>query len=185
MIEGFKSFDLQTSKTPQVTIHGVHAGSGPPLLLLHGFPQTHIIWRKVAPQLKQHYSVIATDLRGYGASSKPEALGPTDHRLMAKSALAADCASVMKQLGCSSYFVCGHDRGARVAHKLCVDSPEQVKKVMLLDICPTKAMYESTNMMLAKAYWHWFFFIQPSPLPEKVCVPIAVDLRKRALTFCT
>ena len=121
------------------------------------------MWHKVAdsPALLEKYTVILFDLRGYGASSKPPGLEP-----YVKSEMAKDCIVVMRHFGFESFFVCAHDRGARVAHKLCVDYPKAVSKVMLLDICPTLAMYQSTNFEFAKAYFHWFLLIQPSPLPE-------------------
>ena len=159
--------DFQPFTVPvntRVNIRGWQAGSGPALLLLHGFPQCHLIWHKVAEQLSQHYTVIAPDLRGYGSSSKPEA--DDKHKEYSKSTMAHDIFVVMKHLGHAKYYVCGHDRGGRVAHKLCVDYPDHVLKVMFLDIAPTLAMYEATNQLFATAYWHWFFLIQPSPFPE-------------------
>lgn len=164
MFDGFKSFDIDVE--PGVSIHGIQSGSGPPLLLLHGFPQTHHIWHRVAPQLTADYTVVAIDLRGYGASSKPQ--GSSSHVEYAKSTMARDCVAIMKHLGYGEFFVCSHDRGARVAHKLCVDYPDAVKKVIFLDICPTLAMYSQTSQAFASAYWHWFFLIQPPPFPEKM-----------------
>ena len=168
LFPGFETFDIPVKS--DISIHGLQAGSGPPLLLLHGFPQTHAIWHKVAIRLKAQYAVVMIDLRGYGASSKPSAIdsGPADHRLYAKSAMAQDCAIVMSRLGYDSFYLCGHDRGGRVAHKLCVDHPNRVRKVMILDICPTRAMYEATDKSFAYAYWHWFFLTQPAPFPEKI-----------------
>lgn len=166
---GFEPFDI--SVEPKIDIHGIRGGSGPPLLLLHGFPQTHLIWYKVAPQLSSKYTLIIIDIRGYGASSKPSINyeeHPSDHRLYAKSAMAQDCAFLMTRLGYDTFFVCGHDRGGRIAHKLCVDHPARVRKCMILDICPTKAMYEATNMHFAHAYWHWFFLTQAAPFPERL-----------------
>ena len=166
---GFHAFDI--SVEPNIVIHGVRAGSGLPLLLLHGFPQTHLIWHKVADKLTSKYTLLIIDIRGYGASSKPSVNyeeDPSDHKLYTKSAMARDCATLMTKLGYTSFFVCGHDRGGRIAHKLCVDHPARVRKCMVLDICPTKAMYEATNMRFAHAYWHWFFLTQPAPFPEKL-----------------
>lgn len=166
---GFEVFDV--SVAPEILIHGVYGGSGPPLLLIHGFPQTHLIWHKVAPQLTSKYTIIVIDIRGYGASSKPHVdyeRKPSDHKLYAKSAMAEDCATLMTKLGHDSFFVCGHDRGGRIAHKMCVNYPGKVRKCMVLDICPTKAMYEKTNMQFAQAYFHWFFLTQPPPFPEKL-----------------
>lgn len=166
MFEGFEPISIKTSSSPEVIISGLKSNSTanpdlPALLLLHGFPQTHHIWHRVAPRLTSAYNVVLLDLRGYGASSKPE-----DVSCYAKSAMARDCAAVMEQLGHASFYVCAHDRGARVAHKLCVDYPDRVTRAIFLDICPTLAMYESTNFDFAKAYFHWYFLIQPSPLPE-------------------
>jgi len=163
MFEGFEIFSTVTQLDPLVEIHGIKGGSGPALLLLHGFPQTHHIWHGVAAELSSQFTIIAIDLRGYGASSKPSGV---DNYV--KSAMARDCTTVMEQLGYSSYFICAHDRGARVAHKLLVDFPHRVKKAIFLDICPTLAMYTKTNFDFAKAYFHWFFLIQKSPMPENM-----------------
>ena len=138
----------------------------PAILLLHGYPQTHAIWHKVAPALAARYNVVATDLRGYGDTSKP----PTtpDHAPYSKRAMAAEQVAVMRRLGHERFFVVGHDRGARVAHRMAVDHPEAVRKVAVLDIAPTLAMYENTTEAFARAYWHWFFLILPAPVPEKM-----------------
>ncbi|KAJ4172914.1 hypothetical protein NW754_003119 [Fusarium falciforme] len=164
MFEGFQSFDVKTSND-SVTINGIRSGdsssSKPPLLLLHGFPQTLHIWHRVAPQLLDKYTLILIDIRGYGKSSKPENVSA-----YVKSAMARDCIDVMDSLGFTDFYVCAHDRGARVAHKLCVDYPDRVRKVILLDICPTLSMFTKTDFDFAKAYFHWFFLIQDAPLPE-------------------
>ncbi len=139
-------------------------GAGPPLLLLHGFPQSHLIWRKVAPALARHFTVVATDLRGYGASSKPP--GDPEHVNYSKRRMAADQLAVMAALGFERFAVCGHDRGARVAHRLALDAPGAVERLAVLDVAPTLAMYEGTTMAFARAYYHWFFLIQPAPFPE-------------------
>lgn len=139
-------------------------GSGPPLLLLHGFPQTKAIWSQVAPELAKNFTVIAADLRGYGASSKPH--GKADHSTYSKKSMAADQHALMKSLGFNQFFLLGHDRGGRVSHRLAMDHPESVLRLMVLDISPTLAMYEKTTMAFAKGYWHWFFLIQPEPIPE-------------------
>jgi len=139
-------------------------GSGPALLLLHGFPQTKAIWHQVAPELAKHYTVVASDLRGYGASSKPH--GKPDHSSYSKRSMATDQYSLMKALGHDHFFLLGHDRGGRVSHRLAMDFPESVNKFMVLDISPTLTMYENTTMEFAKGYWHWFFLIQAEPVPE-------------------
>lgn len=165
----FTSFDVEVS--PGITLHGVRSpSSGPPLLLLHGFPQTHIIWHKAAPALAAHYTLVIPDLRGYGASSKPPApaSNPADHSLYSKRAMGEDVSLLMHALGHPAYFVVGHDRGGRVAHQLAIDKPSEVKALMILDICPTLAMYGHTDQRFATAYWHWFFLIQPAPFPETV-----------------
>jgi pimeloyl-ACP methyl ester carboxylesterase len=176
MFEGLEPFTLTTQDDPHVAIYGLKSGaananaSRPALLLLHGFPQSRHIWHRVAPQLLGQYTLVIPDLRGYGESSKPASV-----EAYAKSAMARDFISVMDQLGHKTFYVCAHDRGARVAHKMCVDFPDRVLKVMLLDICPTLAMFDKTNFDFAKAYFHWFFLIQPAPLPETM---IAGDPRK-------
>ena len=139
-------------------------GSGPALLLLHGFPQTKAIWHQVAPALANNFTVIASDLRGYGESSKPH--GKNDHSTYSKRSMASDQHGLMKALGHDQFFLLGHDRGGRVSHRLAVDYPESVLRLMVLDISPTLTMYEQTSMDFAKGYWHWFFLIQPEPIPE-------------------
>ncbi len=141
-------------------------GDGPPLLLLHGYPETHVMWSKVAPTLAERYTLVMSDLRGYGDSSKPDS--NTRHETYSFRAMAADQAELMKGLGFDSYFVAGHDRGGRVAHRLCLDRPQCVRKLALLDIAPTLAMFERTDMQFALGYYHWFFLAQPAPLPEKL-----------------
>ena len=139
-------------------------GSGPALLLLHGFPQTKAIWHQVAPALANNFTVIASDLRGYGESSKPHS--KNDHSTYSKRSLASDQHGLMKALGHDQFFLLGHDRGGRVSHRLAADYPESVLSLMVLDISPTLTMYEQTSMDFAKGYWHWFFLIQPEPIPE-------------------
>jgi haloacetate dehalogenase len=139
-------------------------GSGPGLLLLHGHPQTHVIWHKVAETLAQHFTVVAADLRGYGDSSKPVA--DDEHRNYSKREMGRDNLELMRELGFSTFSVLAHDRGARVAHRLALDHPQSVNRMVLLDIAPTLSMYTQTNEAFARAYWHWFFLIRPAPLPE-------------------
>ena len=164
LFPGFRS--LQVEVAPAVTINAVVGGSGAPLLLLHGHPQTHAIWHRVAPALAERYTVVACDLRGYGDSSKPP--GESDHANYSKRTMARDALAVMASLGFTSFRVLAHDRGARVAARLAFDHPQAVTKLALLDIAPTLAMYEQTSEAFARAYWHWFFLIQPAPLPERL-----------------
>jgi haloacetate dehalogenase len=148
----------------EVSIPYVTAGKGPPLLLLHGFPQTRAMWHKVAPTLAQHFTVVATDLRGYGDASRP----PSDssHMPYSKRAMAADQYALMQQLGHQRFSVLGHDRGARVAHRLALDYAGAVERIMVLDVAPTLSMYEQTDLTFGMRYWHWFFLVQKEPLPE-------------------
>ncbi len=139
-------------------------GSGPPLLLLHGNPQTHAMWHKIAPDLARSYSVVCPDLRGYGGSFKPPATA--DHAPYAKVAMARDMVGLMDHFGFASFFVGSHDRGARVAHRLAIDHPERVRKLAVLDIVPTLEHFERTDMAFAMGYYHWFWLAQPHPFPE-------------------
>jgi len=166
MSELFPGFIAQTVATSGAEIHFEIGGSGPPLLLLHGFPQTHAMWHKVAPVLARDYTVICADLRGYGDSSKPR--GVPGHANYSKRAMARDMAEVMRELGYLGFHVVGHDRGGRVAHRLARDYPKRVRSITVLDISPTLKMYQSTNRAFAKAYYHWFFLIQQAPLPERL-----------------
>ena len=161
MFEGFATHRIDHDG---VTIHAVVGGEGPPLLLLHGHPQTHVIWHKVAGELARHFTVVATDLRGYGDSDKPTGL--PDHSNYSKRTMVADQLAVMRALGFERFRVLAHDRGARVAHRLAVDHPQAVDKLVTLDIAPTLAMYAQTNEAFARAYYHWFFLIRPAPFPE-------------------
>ncbi|MBC3464517.1 alpha/beta hydrolase [Pseudomonas sp. RW10S2] len=139
-------------------------GKGPALLLLHGHPQTHVIWHKVAEKLAEHFTVVAADLRGYGDSAKPEA--DDWHEAYSKRRMAADMVGLMQALGFEQFALMAHDRGARVAHRLALDHSQRLTHLVLLDIAPTLAMYRQTNEAFARAYWHWFFLIRPAPLPE-------------------
>lgn len=138
--------------------------NGPPLLLLHGHPQTHLMWHKVWPTLAGEFTLVAPDLRGYGDSDKP--LGSHDHANYSKRAMSADMVALMQFLGHEDFLLAAHDRGARVAHRLAMDFPGRVHALALMDIAPTLAMYAQTSESFARAYWHWFFLIQPAPLPE-------------------
>lgn len=161
--DGFDACDIATSGT---VIHARTAGGGPAVLLLHGHPETHLMWRHLATGLAERFTVVLADLRGYGASGKP----PTsrDHSPYSKRAMAADMAEVMTALGHARFAVVGHDRGARVAHRLARDHRDRVERLAVLDICPTLDMYERTDMAFARAYYHWFFLIQPFDLPERM-----------------
>jgi len=162
----FPGFEQRRVRTSGAAINLVIGGDGPPLLLLHGYPQTHAMWHKVAPALARDYTVVCADLRGYGASSKPRGL--PDHSNYSKRALALDMAQTMERLGFIEFHVVGHDRGGRVAHRLARDFGRRVRTLTVLDISPTLKMYQSTTLQFAKAYWHWFFLIQEAPLPEKM-----------------
>ena len=162
----FEEFTQKRVRANGVEINTMINGNGPPLLLLHGYPQSHLIWHRVAPELAKQYTVVTTDLRGYGASEKPAGLA--DHSNYSKREMAKDQLEVMRELGFDSFYLCGHDRGARVSHRLAIDHPDAVKRVMLLDISPTLAMYEQTTMDFARSYWWWFFLIQPTPFPESM-----------------
>lgn len=163
LFPGFKSELIEVNGVKIMTRKG---GSGQPLLLLHGHPQTHAIWHRVAQQLAESHTVVMTDLRGYGDSSKPQ--GSQDHLNYSKRVMALDQIEVMRHFGFAQFDVLAHDRGARVAHRLALDHPKAVKRLVLLDIAPTLAMYEKTSNQFARSYWHWFFLIQPAPLPERL-----------------
>ena len=164
LFPGFESCWVVTDDG--VSIHALLGGQGPPLLLLHGHPQTHAIWHRAAPLLAQHFSLVLADLRGYGGSSKPA--GAPDHANYSKRVMARDMLRLMQSLGHARFDLLAHDRGARVGHRLGVDHPEALRRLVLLDIAPTLAMYEQTSLAFASAYWHWFFLIQPAPLPERL-----------------
>jgi haloacetate dehalogenase len=161
---GFRLLDV--SLDTGTTIRAAVGGKGPPLLLLHGHPQTHVTWRKVAPALSQHFTVVAADLRGYGDSSKPE--GGENHIAYSKRSMAQDQVSLMRALGHERFGVAGHDRGARVAHRMALDHPDTVSRIAIIDIAPTATMYARTDKEFATRYFWWFFLIQPAPLPERM-----------------
>jgi haloacetate dehalogenase len=166
MSEFFPGFAQRRIETAGASINLVTGGSGPPLLLLHGYPQTHVMWRKLAPRLAAEFTVVAPDLRGYGDSSKPPA-GP-DHANYAKRALAQDQVELMAALGFERFMVAGHDRGARVAHRLARDHPDRVERLALLDIVPTLYRFETMDQKAATSSYHWFFLIQPGGVPERL-----------------
>ena len=163
MFEGFEERKISTSGA---AINLVIGGSGPPLLLLHGYPQTHVMWHKVAPRLSEHFTVVAADLRGYGDSDKPA--GDPDHLNYSKRAMARDQAEAMAALGFDAFFLAGHDRGARVSHRLTKDFADRVRKLATLDIIPTHRMFQIVDKEMAANTYHWFFLIQPFDFPERV-----------------
>jgi len=170
MFEGFKKKFVQVKKGKIFCRIG---GNGPPLLLLHGYPQTHLMWHKTAPQLAKNFTVIASDIRGYGSSLVLK--GDNKHLNYSKREMAKDMVQLMDSLGHKKFFIVGHDRGGRVAHRLARDHRKKVIAMSVLDICPTLDMYEKTDKEFAKAYFHWFFLIQPKFLPENM---IKSDPRK-------
>jgi haloacetate dehalogenase len=163
MFDGFADVMIDTG---EAVIRARHGGTGPPLLLLHGIPQTHVMWHKIAPRLARDFTVVATDLRGYGDSSKP----PTkpDHSPYSKRAMARDQVDVMRQLGFERFFVAGHDRGARCAYRLALDHPDRVLKLAVLDVVPTGDALRGANADFALTFWIWFFLAQPYDLPERI-----------------
>ena len=161
MFEGFEDFELQTSGT---TIRGRRGGTGPPVLLLHGFPQTHLMWHRVAPRLARRFTVVATDLRGFGDSGKPE--GPADHSAYSMRALARDQVEVMTALGHRDFRVVGHDRGARCGYRMALDHPDRVARLAVLDIVPTAEAFERAGKEFSLGYWVWSFLAAPEPIPE-------------------
>lgn len=162
----FEGFDDDRIETSGATIRVRHGGTGPAVMLLHGNPQTSAMWRHVAARLQDRFTLICPDLRGYGFSSKPPA--GQDHINYSKRAMAQDMVEVMNALGHHDFFLCGHDRGGRVAHRLAYDHADRVKKLCVLDIAPTREMYANTTDAFARAYWHWFFMILPTPEPERM-----------------
>ncbi len=162
----FEGFTLEHVAVRDGRLRLRHGGSGPPLLLLHGNPQTHAMWHLVAPALAKHYTVYCPDLRGYGGSFKPPA--SADHAPYAKREMARDMAELMQHFGHGRFRVAAHDRGARVAHRLALDHPARVEKLAVMDIIPTLEHFERPDMAFAMGYYHWFWFAQPHPFPESV-----------------
>lgn len=162
----FEGFESKTVNVGAVDIHARVGGSGPPLLLLHGYPQSHVMWHAVAARLAKDFTVVCADLRGYGDSSKPS--GGADHAAYAKRAMAADQVKLMAALGFARFSVAGHDRGARVVHRMCLDHPGCVERAAVLDIAPTATMFENADKAFGLGYYHWFFLAQPAPFPERL-----------------
>ena len=162
----FENFKTQRIKTSTTEIHVTSGGNGPPLLLLHGYPQTHLMWHKVATVLARDFTVVVPDLRGYGESGKPKT--SDDHFPYSKRAMALDQVEVMAALGFKGFFLAGHDRGARVSHRLALDHPSSVKKIAVLDIVPTLKVFDDIDQRVATSYFHWFFLIQPFDFPERM-----------------
>jgi haloacetate dehalogenase len=175
---GFEAGDFEVEGNSMFARFGGNA-SGPALLLLHGFPETHVMWHRVAQALRERYFIVLPDLTGYGDSSK--AAGLPDHSNYSKRTMALDAIGVMDALGRESFYLCGHDRGGRVAHRLALDHPARVDKLCVIDIAPTLDMYNATDMAFATAYYHWFHLIQPSPLPEFMISGNAVSYLHAAL----
>lgn len=163
MFDGFTNERIVTSGAE---INLLVGGDGPPLLLLHGYPQSHVMWHRVAPRLAERFTVVCSDLRGYGDSSKPP--GGGDHATYSKRAMAEDQAQVMEELGFRRFSVAGHDRGGRVAHRMALDYPESVQRLAVLDIAPTHTMFRRADMDFGLTYYHWFFLAQPYDLPERL-----------------
>ena len=162
----FEGFELSMVDTGDVRLRVRHGGNGPPVLLLHGHPQTHFMWHKVAPLLARDFTVIAADLRGYGQSSKPPST--PDHMPYSKRVMALDQIALMRYFGFDEFSVVGHDRGGRCAYRMALDHPGRVRKLAVLDIIPTSEAFRRTNMDFAMGYWHWFFLSQPFDLPERM-----------------
>lgn len=163
LFPGFESRDVSVSAG---RIHAVLGGEGPPLLLLHGYPQNRVLWHRIAPRLAQDFTVVCPDLRGYGASFRPD--DGENHYGMSKRAMAADPVELMRALGFERFAVVGHDRGARVAHRMALDHGQAVLRLAVLDIVPTHYIVTHTDVRLARAYFHWFFLAQPADLPERM-----------------
>ncbi|MCH8097268.1 MAG: alpha/beta hydrolase [Proteobacteria bacterium] len=175
MFEGFTKTQIETKGA---TINLVHGGSGPPLLLLHGNPFNYVMWHKIAPELARDFTVVAADLRGYGDSSKPD--GGADHAAYSFRAMADDQVEVMASLGFDSFFLAGHDRGARVSHRLALDHPDKVVKLSLIDIVPTHTALTELPLGWVRESYHWFFLAQPYDYPERlICADLEYYMRKK------
>ena len=163
MMDDFTTSEIWTGET---TVFVRHGGSGPPILFLHGFPETHLMWRHVAPLLARHFTVVCPDLRGYGRSGCPPSA--PDHAPYSKRSMAEDMVSVMDRLGFTRFSVAGHDRGGRVAYRMALDHPGRIERLAVLDILPTETAWERADWRFALAYWPWSLLAQPEPLPERV-----------------
>jgi haloacetate dehalogenase len=163
MLEEFETLEVHT---PETSIFVRCSGSGPPILLLHGFPETHLMWRSAAPLLARRFTVVCADLRGYGRSGCPDSAA--DHAPYAKRAMARDMVAVMERLGCARFAVAGHDRGGRVAYRLALDHPQRVDRLAVLDILPTGEVWARADARLGLAFWPWSLLAQPAPLPERL-----------------
>jgi haloacetate dehalogenase len=165
MFAGFRDVEVNVEhEAGRMRVHAAVGGNGPPVLLLHGFPQSHLMWHAVAPELAADHTVVAADLRGYGESGIPSG----DLAAYSFRAMAEDQVAVMAQLGHERFAVVGHDRGGRVAHRMALDHPDVVQRAAVLDILPTAHVYGSVDQRLATAYYHWFFYLQPEPVPERL-----------------
>ncbi|NMM44586.1 alpha/beta hydrolase [Rhodospirillaceae bacterium KN72] len=166
LFPGFREERISVSHDfgTDIALHVRIGGNGPPLLLLHGYPQTGAMWHRIAPQLAERFTVIVPDLRGYGASAKPDS--DAAHLPYSKRAMAADMAALMRRLGYDQFQVAGHDRGARVTHRLSLDYPDRVTRAAVLDIVPTRILFATATRSVAMAYYHWYFLAQPAPYPE-------------------
>ncbi|MEH1167361.1 alpha/beta hydrolase [Micromonospora sp. CPCC 205539] len=162
MFDGFEAFDIPTSGA---TIHGLRGGSGPPVLLLHGIPETHLMWHRVAPRLAERYTVVVTDLRGWGASGKPPST--PDHEPYSMRAIARDQIEVMRSLGFDQFRLVGHDRGARCAYRLALDAPDVVTRLAVMDVVPVGDVYDRADKAFSLSYWVWSFLSAPEPVPEQ------------------
>jgi haloacetate dehalogenase len=162
----FEGFEVRDIATRSISIRARIGGAGPPLLLLHGYPQTHFMWHRVASALAERHTVVCADLRGYGDSGKPAS--DPEHAAYSKRASAHDMVEVMAALGHERFMVAGHDRGGRVGHRLALDHPERVLRLAVLDIVPTRTIFRATDQAIATGYYHWFFLIQPGDLPERL-----------------
>jgi haloacetate dehalogenase len=162
----FDAFTLSMIDIEGIKLRVRYGGSGPPLLLLHGHPQTHMMWHRIAPRLAAEFTVVAPDLRGYGESDKPPTTA--DHAPYSKRVMAREQVALMQHLGFDTFFVAGHDRGGRCAYRMAFDHPDRVRKLAVLDIIPTGEAFRRTDMAFALGFWHWFFLAQPFPLPEQL-----------------